>query len=80
MSCQYPSPPFSLLLFFWGIRIAAADPVLSMFPVHLSPLSHHSSTTTEQVCQDWSNREFTGKIQLNIVRMVEFLNKFGKSG
>eukprot|EP00947_MAST-08B_sp_MAST-8B-sp1_P002233 g2233.t1 len=31
------------------------------------------------ICADWENREFTSKIQLNIVKMVEFLNKFDVS-
>ena len=67
----HPSP---LLSGASGSRLTRSP----LSPSNPSPLSCHSSTTTDQVCQDWSNREFTGKIQLNIVRMVEFLNKFGK--
>ena len=67
-------PPSPLLSGASGSRLTRSP----LSPSNPSPLSCHSSTTTDQVCQDWSNREFTGKIQLNIVRMVEFLNKFGK--
>ena len=38
-----------------------------------------SASTGSLVCADWADREFTSKIQLNIVKMVEFLNKFGKA-
>ena len=35
------------------------------------------SERTESICNDWENREAVQKLQLHIMSLVAFLNKFG---
>jgi hypothetical protein len=36
------------------------------------------SATGPAIQRDWDNRDFTQGIQLNILKIVQFLNKFGE--
>ena len=38
------------------------------------------SATGPAIQRDWDNRDFTQGIQLNILKITQFLNRFGKQG
>ena len=41
-----------------------------------NPAQHHAGASCAQVHQDWENREFVESVQLNILRITQFLNEF----
>jgi hypothetical protein len=43
-----------------------------------SPLPCFTSTLLIPIMQDWAGREFIQVVQFNVLKMTNFLNKFGK--